>query len=638
MSHGYAGIAFAAGGLLGSSRGFADEHGRDGFSSLTATLLAEWCDGMLKRQIDDPSDPVRHGALSCPSCDFIHGRCWEAVYPFLHMAHASGDEKYLDAGIRLFDWSKNVDHPNGAWTNDLDLKSWKGTSIFGAIALAEALHFHGELLGEDRLSAWKERLGQAAGGYLWSDFDSLTFTNVNYGFTAVYAFDLAGRVLGEQKYIGRSRELAKGIKHVFTEPNTLLFGEGKPYDNRSGRGLLPVDLGYNVEESLNGVVLYALEQKDAELLDLLTKSLNGHLEFMLADGAWDNSWGTRQFKWSYWGSRTTDGCQPAFAMMADRNPAFMTAAFKSTELLARCTAGGLLHGGPHLVSHGIKPCIHHTFAHAKALAFIQDKKTSLPKIAPSTPLPREVADGVKSFPEIAVWLAARGPWRATVSAYDSIYRTKTEPDYIQQATGGSLALVHHQKVGTIFAASMPRYLRVEPRNQQPNPGEDFALTPRVETKKGGRWFTNLYDLKAGVNYHDEAGKIRFDIKTTLQDQDRKLIEDDVARFDLQYIFEATKTTIIVQTSDGAISKAGAALVLPVISPTGEEVRQISDNIIEIAKPGGTVVIESTAALAIRKTTKGRAFNMVPGCEAVPIIVRLPNADGMRATCTVSVRS
>ena len=288
------------------------------------------------------------------------------------------------------------------------------------------------------------------------------------------------------------------------------------------------------------------------------------------------------------------------------------------------------------MSHGIKPCIHHTFAHAKVLAFIQDKKKSLPKVDKATPLPRETAKGVKSFPEIAVWLAAQGPWRGTVSAYDSIYRTKSAPDYIQQATGGSLAVLYHKKVGTIFAASMPKFIRVEPLNQQPNPDGDFALTPRVESHVDGRWFTNLYDLEAEVKHHDEAGKIRFDIKTTLQDQDRKVIEDDVAKFDLQYTFDAAKTTITAKSSDGSIGKAGASLVLPIISPSGEQVRQVSARRIEITKPEGILVVESTVPLKIKATGKNRDFNMVPGCEAVPIIARLPEAPGMKAVCTVSV--
>lgn len=640
LSTSSAGLALT-GSFLTATQGLAAESSAigavgSGFDLLTKKLLKDWCDGMLARQINEPNNPIHDGALACPSCEHIHGRCWEAVYPFLHLAKTTGEQKYLTAAIRLFDWSSNVSGPDGRWTNDLDPKSWHGTSIFGAIALAEAIHYHGDLLTEEQLAAWKARLHHAGSEYLWKGFKTLNFTNVNYGFTAVHGFDLMGRVLGEQKFIDRSRELAKGIKDYFTEPNKLLFGEGKPYDNRSARGLLPVDLGYNVEESLNGVTLYALHEKDEELLSLLQKSLEGHMEFMLADGTWDNSWGTRQFKWTCWGSRTSDGCQPAYAMMAGRNPALGTAAFKNAELLARCTADGLLHGGPHFVSHGIAPCIHHTFAHAKTLAFIQDNLKSLPKVDKATPLPREIATGVKHFPEIAVWLAAQGPWRGTVSAYDSIYRTKSEPDYIQHATGGSLGVLYHNKVGLIFVASMAKYLEVEPLNQQANPAEDFPFTPRVEIHKDGEWFTNLYDLKAEVASSDADGKLQFTIQTTLQDKDRKVVPGTHPKFDLQYLFEDSKTTIIAKAAEEGASDDIATLVLPVISQTGEEVRQVSETRIEIDKPGGTVVIEATVPLLIKKTEKGRAFNQVPGCEAVPILAHLCKEKGQTTVCTISV--
>jgi len=404
----------------------------ENYDALTYNLLKDWCDGMIANQVNELSDLKVHGMLECPACKergIVHARCHDAVYPFMHMAHATGEPKYLDAAINVMAWSKNVTGEDGRWTNDLDPKSWHGTTIFGAIALAEAIHYHGEILDEATLTEWKERLAFATEGYLWKKFTRIDFTNVNYGLTSVYGYYLIGHVLHEQKYIDRSHEFAKGIKNYFTEPNKMLFGEGKPYDNRSGRNLLPVDLGYNVEESLNGAILYALEVNDTELLELLTTSMNSHLEFMLPDGAWDNSWGTRQAKWSYWGSRTSDGCQPGFSMMAGRNPAFGTAAYKNAELLTRCTSDGLLHGGPHYVSHGIKPCIHHTFAHAKVMAFVQDNKDKLTMVNKDTPLPRETADGVKEFPELAVWLAARGPWRGTVSAYDSQYKTKKSKAY-----------------------------------------------------------------------------------------------------------------------------------------------------------------------------------------------------------------
>ena len=633
MSLGSAGLALAMGGRARTlPAGTVDE-----YDTLTYSLLKDWCDGMIVNQVNKPSDPKVHGLLECPACKergIVHGRCHDAVYPFIHMAHATGEKKYLDAAINVMEWSKNVTGEDGRWTNDLPPKSWHGTTIFGAIALAEAIHYHGEILDAATLKKWKERLAFAAEGYLWKKFTRIDFTNVNYGLTSVYGFNLIGHVLHEEKYIERSREFAQGVKNYFTEPNKLLFGEGKPYDNRSGKGLLPVDLGYNVEESLNGAVLYALEENDTELLDLLTESLNSHLEFMLPDGGWDNSWGTRQAKWTYWGSRTSDGCQPGFSMMAGRNPAFGTAAFKNAELLRRCTADGLLHGGPDYVSHGIKPCIHHTFAHAKVMAFVQDNKDKLTMVNKSTPLPRAVADGVKKFDELDVSLAARGPWRATVSAYDSQYKTKNQK-HIQQATGGALAVLYHDKVGSVLTSSMAEYVLVEPNNMQPQPGEDFPFTPRIETKKGDVWYTNLFDLKAQVKSSDVGGQIKFDVQAALCDRDHEKMAG-AAGYKLNYQLDGQKVTIKVATADGAVSETATSLVLPIVSRSGEPVKQVSDKRIEIKRPGGTVVVESTVPLKIKGNANERIFNMVPGMEALPIIVQLPKTAGMKAECTLSV--
>ncbi|WP_250932073.1 hypothetical protein [Aporhodopirellula aestuarii] len=605
------------------------------FHELTNSLLLDWCDGMIRRQVNDPSDPSRHGALLCPSCSHIHGRCSDALYPFLHLAHVTGEQKYLDAAINVYDWAENnVSQPDGSWTNDINPKAWRGTTIFGAIALAEALHYHGEVLDEARRAAWTKRLDEAVGGYLYRDFKTIDFTNLNYGMTGVYGFHLFGRLLNNSKYTQRSEQFAKRVKEFFTEPNTLLWGEGKPNDNRSGRGLLPVDLGYNVEESLNGVVLYALEVDDKEMLDLAVETLNGHLEFMLPDGAWDNSWGTRSQKWSYWGSRTSDGCQPAFSLMAGYNPAFGTAAIKNAELLQRCTADGLLHGGPHYVSHGVQPCMHHTFAHAKVMALVQDKMHAMPKVDSSTPLPRQTADGINHFPELNVWLAARGPWRATVSAYDSIYKTK-KSGLLQQPTGGSLAVLYHEKVGLLLASSMARYEMVEPLNMQPQPGEDFPLTTRVESRDQGGWFTNLYDLTAEVSAKDDGQQIDIQVETSLQDESRNKLAGDASACELRYQFNGTQAHISASVSPQAVKGTEASLVLPIVSPSGEEVRQVSETRIEIVKPQGTVVVESDAPMSIKATEKGRVFNMVPGAEAIPIVVKLskPNAT---VQCQVSV--
>ena len=64
-------------------------------------------------------------------------------------------------------------------------------------------------------------------------------------------------------------------------------------------------------------------------------------EFLLPNGAWDNSWGTRNYKWSYWGSRTSDGCFPALMLLADLDPSFREAAWRNLYLMAACTHGQL---------------------------------------------------------------------------------------------------------------------------------------------------------------------------------------------------------------------------------------------------------------------------------------------------------
>ena len=117
------------------------------FKNLTSGLLKDWCDGMLKVQINNPSNLEEHGALGCPSCSHIHGRCMDAVYPFLYMADKTGDKKYIEGAKLVMIWAENnVSQENGAWTVIRNPKSWKGITIFGAIALAEALHYHGHVL------------------------------------------------------------------------------------------------------------------------------------------------------------------------------------------------------------------------------------------------------------------------------------------------------------------------------------------------------------------------------------------------------------------------------------------------------------------------------------------------------------
>lgn len=585
------------------------------FKTLISDLLKDWCDGMIKVQINNPSNLEEHGALGCPSCSHIHGRCMDAVYPFLYMADISGEEKYIEAAKLVMLWANNnVSQENGAWTVVPNPKSWKGITIFGAIALAEALHYHGHVLDEETQKTWTKRL-EKAGQYVHDTF-TIDFTNINYPGTAIYGLNLIGDVLKNEDFKAKSKNLASEVKVYFTENEGILFGECKPDSKKlSKKGLHGVDLGYNVEETLNSLVMYALKEKDEALLQIVTKSLNSHLEFMLPDGAWDNSWGNRMYKWSYWGSRTCDGSQPAFGMMAHINPAFGTAAVKNTELLKRCTSNGLIHGGPHFVSAGIPPCVHHTFTHAKPLTALLDHWKHLPEINKNTPLPRTVADGVKHFKDLDVFLFARGRWRGTVSAYDAEYHYKY--DY-RQASGGALGVLYHNKVGLLCAASMAEYHMVEPYNQQLQPNKDIAFTPRIEIFKDEVWYTNLYDLPATVTSKDENATIELLANVKLKDVDRNVIEETASEFNIAYICSADEIKIKVNTNQD-ISEP-TAFVLPIISPNNEEVTKVSDTEFTIQKPEGLVTIKASAPIKIKEIEGNRTFNMVPGAEAIPLEV------------------
>jgi hypothetical protein len=596
---------------------------------LIQSLLQEWCDGMLRVQVDAPSDPATHGALSCPSCGFIHGRCMDAVYPFLHMAHRTGDEKYLKAGIDVFEWAKNVEQSDGSWTVIADPNSWRGISVFGAIALAETLHYHGELLDADRRRRWTERLRKVA-EFIHRNF-KLDYSNINYGATAVYGLNLLGRVLDEADYVTHSRELAGGIKNYLTEPNHLLFGEGHPME-RNPKGLWPVDLGYNVEESLNGIALYTLHEEDPEFRALVIDTMRAHLEFMLPDGGWDNSWGTRHFKWTYWGSRTSDGCQPAYAMLANLDPAFGAAAYHNTLQMKACTRDGLLHGGPHYAHRGAPPCVHHTFTHAKALANVLDMGMPAGLIDDATPLPRATADGIAEFPEVATWLAARGPWRATVTAYSWIYR-----ESVHHPMGGALSMLYHMKLGPVLAGSMTKYLLAEKNNMQANPEPiDYPLTPRIETRIGDQWFTNLFDVDPEVAHIDNGKTIEFAVKARLVSEEQSTPPGCDSAFNLTYRLDGRGVTIRAQRTAALPKGVAVSLAVPVISLSGEKVNRTSANQLTIERPGGVITVAGDVPLRIAETGRDRVFNLIPGFEALPIVLDLPAEHPGAVECRITV--
>jgi hypothetical protein len=595
-------------------------------ANLYATLLQTWCDGLLSHQLTETKDPALRGALLCPACALIHGRCGDAVYPLLRVAHTTGDAKYLNAALLVYEWTEHqVSRTDGSWINDVTLSSWQGITVFHTIALAEAVQHHGAVLDTVTRQRWTDRIARAV--KFLDGFISIETGNINYPVTACYCFALCGQLLNDQHYTDRARKLAHTVLDYFTE-NGLLYGEGHPLDDVTAKHCRPVDLGYNVEESLPALALYSLLTNDKTVLDRTISSARAHMDFMLPDGAWDNSWGTRNYKWSWWGSRTSDGCHPAYALLADHAPQFREVSLRNLDLMAACTHEGLLYGGPDYFTHGDQPCIHHTFTHAKSLATVLDRATaSTLEPAPRVALPRDQPYGLKSYPEIGTHLAAIGDWRATVTEYDWEY-----VEHVQSgsggnsggghATGGALSLLYHQTLGPICTASMTEYQMIEISNQQVHlDSPHMPLTPRIQCV-ALQTYTSLSDNQAVLTAAATPGQIAFHALGRILTASGQPLTTGGLHYHLAYILTPAVIQIIINTDATAEPPAPLSFILPIVARHDESVDQPDSATIRITRPTGTLQIRTDASQGFTPIPKARTFNLVPGFECVPLTIPL----------------
>lgn len=613
------------------------QDGEDDLYSLSHSLSATWAAALLGLQVKDTA-PSDHGGIRCPATQHIHGRIGDTIYPFMHMARRTGDNRYIDASVLLFRWMEaNVSQPDGSWLNEINDK-WKGTTVFTVIALCEALRYHGGLMDASFKNALNDRLVKA-GEWINTNV-TIDYGNINYPISASYALSLLGTLQEKPKLREKGKLLAQQAMKFFTRKDHFVFGEGTPYYQPSKKGCFSVDLGYNVEESLPSLVLYGLLNKDEEILQRVTASLQTHMEFLLPDGSWDNSWGTRNYKWTYWGSRTSDGCQPAYALLAGRDARFYRVALKNTQLLQQCTENGLLNGGPHYSSHKVQPAVHHTFCHIKALTTILDhgikdhtaeKTTTRPGATAVTSLiPRETAYGLRFFQDIQTWLVATGKFRATVTGYDREYKAM----HNGHATGGALTMLWHEQAGPLLVASMNAYQLVEAGNMQADTDPlSMPLTFRAELTAGGLTYMNVSCLDAKVKADRSGNRIVIQASSRLVDKDQNDPPEGPVHCQAEYIFTPERITVSLRCNSEVAAYLGdTRIVVPVISSSMESIHDRGENRFLIHKSKVLLSISSEDPLTRLLTTGDRLFNFVPGLEAVPFVIHQP-----RGTVTIAVR-
>ncbi len=566
-------------------------------ANLYATLLQTWCDGLISHQLTETKDPALRGALLCPACALIHGRCGDAVYPLLRVAHTTGDAKYLNAALLVYEWTEhNVSRADGSWINDVTLSSWQGITVFHTIALAEAVQHHGAVLDTATRQRWTDRIARAA--KFLDGFISIQTGNINYPVTACYCFALCGQLLSDSHYTDRARKLAHTVLDYFTE-NGLLYGEGHPLDDLSAKHCRPVDLGYNVEESLPALTLYSLLTNDKAVLDRTISSARAHLDFMLPDGAWDNSWGTRNYKWSYWGSRTSDGCHPAFALLADHEPQFREVALRNLELMAACTHNNLLYGGPDYRPR--RPPLHPPHLHPRQVpghgprpshrpaARTSSRTPPRPTLRPQV-LPRDRHPPRRHRP------LARHHHRLRLGVRRARVQSGNGGAGGGHATGGARSLLYHQTLGPICTASMTEYQMIEISNQQGSTSTLRTLRPHPACPVRGPAKNLLAQLSPTTPPSSPPPQPPLRSASTpsaaCSPPRTNPLTTASLHYHLAYLLTATTVQITISTDATAEATAPVSFILPIIARQSDPVDLLDPAAVRITKPTGPLTIRT----------------------------------------------
>lgn len=581
---------------------------------LATKLLEQWCQGLIAHQTNSPGNKLTDGGIYSPGDEVYLGRSADAIYPFLWMAAHTKDDKYVAAARKVYDWEQHNcwSEELGCWYNDANKpESWKGITVFAAMTKLEAILHYSDLLGEETVKEWKERLYRAA-EFIYRTI-GIDFGNINYPATATLALFQLGELFQEEKYIKKAEEIADGLLPYFTADG-LFFGEGGREPNAHGQ--YPIDLGYNVEESLPAMALYAqLSGHEALALKVL-ESMQAHLEFMLPNGAWDNSWGTRSFKWTLWGSRTSDGCHAGYYAFAGKAPVFAQAVYRNLSVLEASTSDNLLHSGPHEFLHGVVPSIHHTFNHAKSLVNLL--QTKVPKVPLSeNVLPREKEYGIKQFDSINTFIFSKGPWRGTVTGYNVGYKTETNG----HASGGALTLLFHMQGDMISAASMTEYQRWERLNMlDENKAENFmSLTPRLEWRLDDQQvYRNISDFQAKISTAERDEELMISTQSRLVDGNSHVPEGGSPYVSVVYRIKDEIFSMEIGL-DKPLAQGELRFVFPVVCSLQDQVDLIG-NTFSRKNDKGTLNLRSNYPLSSLIPENQRVYNFVPGLQAFPICI------------------
>ena len=582
-------------------------------------------DQLVSTQITDPADPD-YGALVSPSTNPQpnprHSRAAEAVYPLSVAYKHTQDERYKAAAIALGNWLVGIQQDDGAWgENWPGHDGWNGTTADQLISLAGALDLLGESITASDRQAWDQAISRAA------DFSLDRFgpgrSNINYIPTAAVGLVLAHRAAASPSdaWLEKAEELIAYIASQVNEDN-LIVGEGKG-----------VDLGYNIAQSIGFLAWYGILMERPETVDLAASLLKTHQHFMYPNGAIDNSWGTRSFKWTLEsGTKTAPGVHFTFGLLADRDPSIHRGALLALEWLQEQSldAENRVVYGPHAYLHenSNPPSNYGTFARAQSIATAIEYA---PVVTGVAPIRAEQRNWVKHFPTTQTAVLRTGQVMATLSAYANNKRYPLET----AVRGGSATVVWFDGYGDngfLQVSSPTEYNRIEQRHM-PDGIDPLPLTPRIETA-GEVYATNLFDPDADLAVAHTPDTIEVTTSGALRSKDG----DSGTAFTWRHAFTANGYSKTVELG----SADGVQVVEPFVdNPGNSYTLEGFDRFVITDAEGDQWQLKVESSSVPYKLSHGeqreRYYHPFPGINAYPLTIRLEGDDPATLAYTVSAR-
>ena len=579
-------------------------------------LFDTWAEALLALRVRGTGHPTLDGALLCPACCLCHGRAIDAVWPFAWAWARTGDGRFLDAAKGLVTWGRNtLERPGGGYLSDMN-GGWRGTTIFAQTALGKALLAFGDRLDPATLAEWRGVFDrQTRWIHAWMDNPQLV-VNVNYRGGFALAMEIAYAIDGDPAHRASGDREARRVMGCIGADG-LLWGEAKPLEAFSRRGYHGVDFGYNMEETLPAMLEWAERRGDPDALARLVACGAAHLDLVLPDGGIDNSFGSRAYKWTWWGGRTSDGCIPLYAALARHGVAGAARACELTlGIYRRATdsRSGLLSGGLDYEAAGEPPCSHHAFCTIKTLPEFLDN----PPPPAAGALLAERPFGLKRFSSIEAAIAGVGPWRASASANDMYF----VDDNGKSTGGGSLTLLHHREAGPVFAASMAEWSIVEFPNMQEQLHDDTirCLTPRLESPDGRH--KSVYDDQVAFDASPcEGGGVRFSAHGKLRDRGED-IDAHVGPFSLEWTIGEDRVTA------AAVAGREAVFHVPVLARPEDKV-EVRGALATIAKRAGTLSLRANRDFSRVRTKRADNLAFSPQTGLLSAYLTLPVVPGCR---------